>query len=85
MNRFGKPDVVMPRYASGPSFHASSIRRPSRPTTSIADRYFVVAKPVAMTMVSTSRSVPSAVTTPRSVTRAIGSVTSSRFGSLNAG
>ncbi len=57
---------------------------PLRPLTSIADRYFVVEKPVAKISVSTRRAAPSTVTMESGVMRSIASVTSSRFGRLKA-
>ncbi len=68
-----------------PSPQVSARVRPSRPVMCAAIGWSVVWKPVATTSTSTSRSVPSAVTTPVGVTRAIGSVTSSTLSESSAG
>ena len=48
----------------------------------MAERYLVVENPVASTMVSSTRSVPSVVSTPLEVIRSMASVTSSTFDRL---
>ena len=61
---FGKPETVVPRYASGGSPQTSFSSRPSRPWTSIGATKSCDWKPVPQMIVSAARSTPSAPTTP---------------------
>ena len=86
MNRLGKPGTVVPLYAAMPfSCHTSARVRPSRPVMCSAIGRSVVWKPVATTITSTGRSMPSAVTTALPVIFAIGSVTRSTLSAASAG
>ena len=84
--KFGNSGTVVPLYAAMPtSAKRSPSVRPVRPVTWWAMGMSVVKKPVATTSTSISRSVPSAVTMPVGVTRAIRSVTSSTLSEATAG
>jgi hypothetical protein len=70
---FGKPAVAMPRWASTPDAHLSRSSVPSVPLmSSLVRPPETESKPVANTMMSNSRSIPSAVRMPRSLTDAMG-------------
>ena len=85
MKKFGKPEAITPRYALGSSpDHASASRLPPRPVRLRREAPRKTSNPVASTMMSAARSSPSAVRTPVSVMRSIGSVTSAQLGCLSA-
>ena len=71
--------------ACGLPSHTSASERPSRPRTRSAAGMSVTWKPVPKMMVSTSRSVPSALTIERSRTSRMASVTTSTFSRPSAG
>ena len=83
--RLGKPAMVVPRWACMLPSQVSARVRPSRPRTTSAAGGSVTWKPVPKMIVSTSRSVPSAVTIACGRTSAMPSVTSSTFGCMSAG
>ena len=83
--RFGKPATVVPRCACGLPSQASASERPSRPRTRSAAGMSVTWKPVPKMIVSTSRSVPSAVTIERGRTSRMASVTTSTFSRPSVG
>ena len=72
-NSEGKPGTQTPRWAWAPAAHSSRKDRPPAPTISIGNMNSVVLNPVPQITQSTSRTTPSAVTTPEPDSRAIGS------------
>ena len=62
LKTFGKPGIVVPRYACGLVPAASASVTPPRPRTSCAVGGSVTWKPVPRMIVSTSRELPSAST-----------------------
>ena len=76
---------MLPRCARGLPAQASDSSSPPRPRIQCPTGISAARKPVPKMIVSTARSVPSAVTIARAVTSRIASVTSSTFGSVSAG
>ncbi|MGY1913869.1 hypothetical protein [Blastococcus sp. SYSU DS0973] len=81
----GKPATVVLRLLTIPWSHTSASVRPSRPAILLAMGRSVTAKPVASTIVSVGRSMPSVVTIDRGRTSAMPAVTSSALGAATAG